>query len=115
MSELSTELSAVQIERLRVGMQMAVSDALGKSLEVDTYRDASLRMTLHSFTAWFASRQIFEDVQTVERVFTWRDRLRILFGKPITETTHIIMRHNCPHLPMEDAREHVAWLVGQPQ
>ena len=101
----------ITIDRLRMGVALQVSDVLAKSLEIDKYRDASIRATTYSISGYFASRQIYEKEQVISRSLSWRDRIRALFGKDIPLRVTVQMRHNCPHLQTDDKRTHVSWMV----
>jgi len=107
------EAEAVTLDRLRIGVALALSDAAARSLEVDTVKDAVLRETVAKITLWFVSRQIFEEEQTLERALTWRERVAALFGRPLPYKVVIQMRHNCPHLDSDPPREHLNFLLGR--
>lgn len=109
---MNSDIEVVELERLQMGVSVAVSDALAQSMEIKSYRDVMLRSTVHQITGWFASRKIYEETRTMELSLGWRDRIRVLFGKPVVYKMTVEMRHNCPHLAMPE-RHHVNWLAAR--
>ena len=102
---------ALDLERLRMGVAVSVSDSLARSLKVEAWRDPMLRHTQYAIEGWFASRKVFEEERTIQRVLSWRERLRALIGKPIDVPFKVEMRRNCPHLNLPD-RDHIAFLAA---
>lgn len=102
----------IEIERLQMGVQIAISDTFARSLQRETFRETSLRATIHHITGWFASRKVYEETRTLTQSLGWRERIAVLFGKPVVYKMTVEMRHNCPHLAIDPERDHVRYLRG---
>ncbi|KKK88440.1 hypothetical protein LCGC14_2743160 [marine sediment metagenome] len=118
----------VTAELMRFSSQVALSDSVMASIEVEQYHDIALRQLVHSITIGLLGKETsteeFDDVVKTYPATIWEELKSLWPGWlrrrfPVQYTREIRHRtvkhyHVCPHVdyPRGDA-SHIQWLRGE--
>ena len=100
MTNLDSQDGLITIELLKFASQLIVPDAIIRRMRIDSFRDASTRSVVYSFSSYVASRRQWEEVREIPRKLTWRERIRCLFGGELITQVNYKAYRNCPHIDM---------------
>lgn len=107
------EPEELHVDALQMGVQLHASYKMVRNLHVDAFRDTLARQVNYAFVARFASKRIDAEEQVIQQALPWRQRIAVLFGKPIPVALRVELRRNCPHLDAAPFTSHVSFLAGR--
>ena len=106
-----SDVEEVRFNAIAVQVQVALSDALNRRVDVDVFRDASLRAIIYNFRTYIAQNRQWEETRTIPMKISWRQRIHAPFGGEIPTTLRVSVYRNCPHLPVDDMGRHAMFIA----
>ena len=123
-----TEMQMLSLEKLKIGLRIALSEALLRDVRVEQWQDYSMRQIITMVEAYLWSNTIHTERETYQHTASWWQGFKASFFPPwllrrfpvrmtsVTCETKFI--HVCPHLNItapNEERFHLQWLKEPPR